>query len=852
MNFLLRAPGLGAQWLGKMLRPQEGCYLRRPVDVIPFLLIIQSLISCHTVQAQSEAPAASNSGHVSHSVRSTGSWHYAPQRWGSVGVSVQNSTAADCRVLPLVFQDQQPGRQYGRELWVPSRAVRSDWIPLQIPSTATSAGGGMAFKSLLVEHDQASQQDILLRTRSGLAQEDILLPAAEKGPSIGVIADADDGPAVDAVVALRLNRALSRRLYMLDNEFYSAGEETLAGLDQLVLMSDRIMTDALAMTAVRHWLNGGGRLWIMLDQVEPQTVTCLLGDACDFQVVDRITLTECTIKSNSPGTIGPEGLFLQFESPLNFVRTLVPHGKVLQTINNWPVAFLGQSGKGTILFTTLAGHGWVRPRGDGETLPLDPKHEVSLLANPALEEVSVRFSEPRPDPALESEDFQGYVAQQIGYRVLHRGIIAAVLVTFCLSWGGLGLWLTRRKQAEQAAWIGPILALVATIGLLLVGRQIRQIIPDTVVIAELLEVNQNNRDAELTGLLGIYQQSASTQPLGAKAGGVFVPPHFEDSGEIQRMVWTDHDQWQLEPAALPAGLCFAPCRYSGKLPGEISATATFGPEGLEGQLEIGPMRNAADAVIAMPGGDGLAVALADGGKFTGNSRARFAPGTFITGSLLTDEQRRRQAIYQKILRDRRGYPTQPRCLVWTDPLDLDWKFASRIQQRGSALLVIPLRFERPVPGRQITIPSPVLTYQSIGASGAYNQKDGQWGKLSYPRPTTLRFQIPAEILPFQLEHADLTITIDAPGRTLEITDGRTADATVWQRFESPVGVVTCRLEAANRPQPDERGGLVVGINVGDVAGMPQSSSPSAASSFWQIRDVQLEISGQAADSPAAE
>ena len=68
--------------------------------------------------------------------------------------------------------------------------------------------------------------------------------------------------------------------------------EAFDGIDHLVLASNRLADDPVGVRAVRQWLMRGGRLWVLLDRVDPDVLAPLLGDALDFQVVDRVSLTQ--------------------------------------------------------------------------------------------------------------------------------------------------------------------------------------------------------------------------------------------------------------------------------------------------------------------------------------------------------------------------------------------------------------------------------------------------------------------------------------------------------------------------------------------------------------------------------
>src|ERR1700687_4454775 len=77
--------------------------------------------------------------------------------------------------------------------------------------------------------------------------------------------------------------------------------EAYDGVDQFVLASGRIAHDPAGMRALKQWVQRGGTVWVLLDMVDPEVIAPLLGDALDFQVVDRITLTTTKIEAE-PGT----------------------------------------------------------------------------------------------------------------------------------------------------------------------------------------------------------------------------------------------------------------------------------------------------------------------------------------------------------------------------------------------------------------------------------------------------------------------------------------------------------------------------------------------------------------------
>src|SRR6266508_1638605 len=102
----------------------------------------------------------------------------------------------------------------------------------------------------------------------------------------------------------------------------------------------------------------------MLDVVEPEVLAPLLGEALDFQVVDRVGLTDFEIETQTTGSRGPEAEPPQKrEQPVEFVRVLLPRGeRARPTVNGWPAWFTRPVGKGKVVFATLGPRGLFRDR----------------------------------------------------------------------------------------------------------------------------------------------------------------------------------------------------------------------------------------------------------------------------------------------------------------------------------------------------------------------------------------------------------------------------------------------------------------------------------------------------------
>lgn len=794
-----------------------------------------------------------------------------PNQWGLVGVDVQNPTDQPVDVVSVMHFADNPYQQYARRLWLPAKSRRSTSFPVLAPGNLPRSKDFVDIRTQLLNRTGSSE--VFVKNASGQMLGDAVLPTGFERPVTGLIDDAEDELCGDTVVAMRLVRNLTRRVSALSGPFIPGTLEGVQGLDQLVLCSDRIAHDSGGLSAVREWVHSGGRLWIMLDQVNADTVSALLGDGLTFQEVDRVRLTKFTVNSYWPGIVSEKGHELEFVEPVEFARVVAPQGDIMHKIDGWPASFFLNVGRGRVLCTTLAARAWIRHR-----LPSDPKvtdvlRDSRFLANECLTELAFEFmGQPRAQPALEPMAFQEFVSEQIGYRIVSRGLVLLVLGGFCVGVIGLGVWLAYRQSLVHLGWLGPLTAIAAAIILIVVGYGMRSSVPPTVAMAQLAEVSRDADDIQVTGLMALYQQSAAATTLGAENGGIFSPDMSGQEGKARRMVWTDQSAWHWENLVLPAGLRLAPFSYSGKLTAPISARAAFGPQGLVGTIESGPFKNIADGLIAMPGAPLMAVQLTPDGKFTAGSGDVLASAEFIGGNLLNDDRRRRRAIYRQLLEkpggdpaddpeDRppslqdtpiRTYPNQPTLLIWANALDLRFQLPPEMVKVGSALIAIPLSFESSAAGTPLVIPAPCLTFQSVGNSGAYSNAEKRWlGPLSNSSKTNLKFLLPAAVLPLQLKRAVLTIDINAPGRKLDVSAGPASNLVPLATYQSPVGTLRIEITKPEALVIDASGGLLLNLEVGSAPsdnarkyGGAGARDESIAA-VWKIESVQLELAGEA-------
>jgi hypothetical protein len=241
-------------------------------------------------------------------------------------------------------------------------------------------------------------------------------------------------------------------------------------------------------------------------------------------------------------------------------------------------------------------------------------------------------------------------------------------------------------------------------------------------------------------------------------------------------------------------------------------------------------------LLSTPGKHTLAVRLGPDGSFQAGSEDELHGGQLMVGGLLSDRQRARLSLYEKLLAQPqpRYLASRSLLLAWAEPVDMHFTLANEARTTGSALLVIPLQFEHTPPDTPVTVPAAFVDCRRITSDGRSLPP-----ATESPLATTmrLRFQVPASVLPLVVQNARLTVRLTAPGREVALGVLAGGDAVPLRRLRSPLGTEQVEIDP-RLLRPDEQGVVSVTVEVGEARG------GNAERNLWRLESAGLELRGR--------
>ena len=809
-----------------------------------------------------------------------GTYTYVPEQWGDLHLRLENGRDDSREILCATYFGEQSTLQFARRIWLPARSKLSISHPVLIPKLNDAKNRNVNLHSLVIESSKAGE--VLVKNDTGQLTHDGVLLATNTLRNTAIVAEAGTGlnvskDVLDLIIASRVCQKLNNKVTVLADPFLPADEASLNYLDHIVIAENRLADDDATLAAIRRWLHAGGRLWIMLDRVDPTILEKLFGDDFTGHFVDQVGLT--TVRVDKPPNLAvaetSAGEIVEFDVPVQMTRMIVSDMKVWHTVNGWPAAMTKAYGEGRLLITTLAPYGWINRRTIEKEKSIDPLFQSEYIARAPLMDLASHILSKREPSLLPKSILEPMVAEYVGYTVPSWGLIVGIMLSFLLLLVGTGLWLLRSGRLEHLGWLGSIFAIAFGVALITIGRAHRHSIPGTLASVQFAQAIRGTDDVRTQGMIAVYHPEGSQDPIQTTRGGRLWPDMTGLENSTRRFVTTDFGQSHWESLAQTPGLRVAPFANSESVFGRIEAHATLNANGIVGQY-LGPSVVEADALVATRTGR-IGVKLHSDGSFEANANDVFEKDQFLNANFLGDEQDRRRRILGELLnkRNRKSYPDRPQLLVWSDRWEHGFQFGGELKKQGTTLLNVPLIFNRPQTGTEILIPPPLVTFRTRSnpdgsqPSGIWNDLHEEWQERSTPGLNWLSFQIPQEFLPLATIRATVQIQVAGPMGRIELMGLNQGKIVSLKTVVDPVGLLTIEIHDTEVLSLSDDGRLSLGLSAGDptrpeltgIAATNSALSPSliktnaasvkvnkdAKANFWTIESLTLSLWAKTTD-----
>ena len=804
-------------------------------------------------------------------VSASGGYIYVPERWGDLRINLINAREEPRELLCSTYFGDQSNLQFGRRIWVPARSKLQISHPVVIPKCDFAKGRTLNLQTLVVDATEGS--DVLVKTNSGQLLHDSALLVTQSTRNTGVIGSpVGSGPTIppqevlDLIVAGRVSQQLPNQFAIMIDTFLPADESGLNHLDHIVIAEDRIANDLAALSALRHWLHLGGHLWVMLDQASPVVLEKLLGDDFQGKVLDRVGLT--TVRVDKATSIAdPEGSLgesMDFEEPVDFVRMIPGNEEVTHLVNGWPAAMVRPYGDGRLLITTLGPRGWMTSREPNDRQPPNPLNTSPFIPTPPMGNIAAEFFGVRELELLPQASLEPQAREYIGYAIPSWGLIVGTLIGFSALLVVVAIGLLKSGRLESLGWIGSLMAVAVSLGLVSVGRAYRHGIPTTVATIQLSQAISGTDEVQSQGLVAVYHPESSQSQIRVSGGGRIMPEMSGLGNSPRRMVTTDLGKWHWENLPQSPGLRTTPFTSAEIVPDRLEARATLDANGIVGKLS-GRLPPGTDALVATRVGR-LGATLNSDGTFLARADHLYEKDQYHSSSLIDDEQDRRRRTLEKLLANpkRKDYPERPQLMFWSDRWGRGFEFADEAKSQEATLVAVPLTLNRPAPGSEFLIPSPLLSFRNRPhpdgnpPSTMWNYNRKEWQERSSPGTTWLKIQIPPELLPLEATRARIDMRVSGPVGRIEVMGLKAGEVIVLKNILDPVGSLSINVDRNDVLSIAPDGGLVLGISAGDPdrpelthvidkpleKGGNQSSSSQEKTTkvnYWRIESLAVQL-----------
>lgn len=608
-------------------------------------------------------------------------------------------------------------------------------------------------------------------------------------------------------------------------------------LDLFVIADPAALQDPAAIDAMQRFIQRGGRVWVMLDQVAADLIQPLLGPDQSVVEVERVMLDQFRVEvASAAGQFSDEKL----PREVAMARVVQSGGHVEHQIDGWPASIVLPIGYGQLLLTTIDGAAWIQPRTEQRSN--DPYYQSDFTIRPWGTNWALETNTEFPELPISSD--VEYPLLRIGNPVVPRGLVAAALLGFCAVLAIAGAGLAAMRQQTWIGWLAPAVAVLASLTLLLAATWLRQDMAESVARLQLIDITDDGNTGLLREQTAMFLDRLSDMQLDSQIDGAMWTSDAVTSG-VRRLTTEDFETWNLANAAWPPGSWRYQAQFAMPVD-ELSVLGHLTATGLQLEMPGALPAPLTDAILSFVPGDPL-LCRTSGSEITVDPRLTVSDGRWIADSILSAEQQRRMDVYHKFFLPQADLQRPARRLYgWTAPWSTS-QWSREMQQLGAALVALPVRLQRPEVGQEISIPHGLVALQqgldAIGTTTIYDGTTGRWRpELLVTANAELDFVLPSEVVPFAATSLALELDILAPDRIVTLSARGPTGPIQLARLDSPSLPWTATITDANVLQLAADGRLEIFLQVSQRQGELEADIGSSYVT-WQVAHFHASLRG---------
>ncbi len=685
----------------------------------------------------------------------------------------------------------------------------------------------------------------------------------------------------EAVVATRLTAGLSRRMVSLYHNPLPASDAVWDGYDNVVLASDEFLEDAATVACLKNWTMRGGRLWIMLDRVDPVKVRGLIGNVFPYQIVSRLPMHTINLHTSERMQINDRDLNFEIEPDVTQVRILHQGGEVTHRVGGWPAVIWCQFGQGELLLTTIDARSMIRPRTagrmsfgrpegmggnfrdrDGRSVinpSFGPEYESDFELRPWVGTLPIRLHQSRRPPSY-LEDARRLADAEVGLVTVPRRTVGLGLLVFLAILAGCCAWTGYRCHWERLTWLVPLLAVSSSFPVIGAAVWQRKSVPPQLTGLQIIDGTMGTGQAYVSETLSVYQPQTGPLTLHGSLNGELIPGRRLMNDIPLHRSQRDIDQWSWSSDQWPVGVWHVESEEVSKvrLP---KVTGRFGPYGLNIELKSEndnrhdrKTNDWHDPVVYFPpSGIAIPSETMDSGwlaraEDTGDGE------TFLRATTIDDAQLSRQNFYSAFFRSKHPYTkvSAPLLALWGPRLPTSVRAEPTLESRGQSLLFLPIELQPPLPG-VFRIPGWAVQLEVDDRFGVSSSayREGRWlNPFSQAIDVRIRFRTPRLDPSARLTEVRCHLDIQTTRRPLQIEYLGSGNPVSLVDTDGANGRMEWTWTHRDLLQELHAGTATLRFAVGRPSGAAERSPESQQP--WQIHSLSLELSGEVLSSSLGE